>query len=180
MTGETSGGITSQDAIVDILGVLVTILMGWNIISLVDFKKKADEIDYIKQDFKNVISGFMQLIFDSSLMIGSMPKLLDNCFKALDEIHTCLNDNIREMAERKLMEQIKQVCDEMVKNNSELIYSGKRNAYLHILSHIDSEYTKDIEEFIQNAREDEQRYVQNVHGDSPKGASLEIISGKRD
>lgn len=178
LSGNGSSAITSQDAIVDILGILVTVLMGWNIISLVDFKKKADEIDYIKQDFKSVVGGFMQLNFDSFLTKGKKHELLDNCFNALNEIHTCLNDSIRQMAEDKLMGLIKQACDDMVANNNALIYPGKRNTYLHILSHIDSVYSKDIEEFIKKARLDEQEYAPNVQEDSSKGNSLEMASGK--
>lgn len=178
LSGNGSAGITSQDAIVDILGILVTVLMGWNIISLVDFKKKADEIDYIKQDFRSVVGGFMQLNFDSFLTKGRKHELLDNCFNALKEIHSCLNDSIRQMAEDKLMRLIKQACDDMVANNNALIYSGKRNTYLHILSHIDSDFTKDIEDFINEAKEDEQKYAQNVQESSSNSNSLEMASGK--
>ena len=153
--------------------------MGWNIISLVDFKKKADEIEYIKQDFKNVISGFMQLNFDSFMMKGNMPELLDNCFNALDEIHTCLNENIREMAEGKLMELIKQVCEDMTKSENELIFPDKRNIYLHILSHIDSKYAKDIELFLNRANVMGQEYTSDIQSGSVKGG-INIATGTKD
>lgn len=152
LSGPKIEGLTNQEAIVDILGVLTTILMGWNIVSLVDFKKKADEVDHITQDFKNVIGGFMQLNFNSFPMRGRNSELLDNCFQALEDFHTCLNDDIRQMVEVKLMDLIKRVCDNMINEENNIIFAGKKNHYLHILSHIDSKYTKDVEEFIEGAK----------------------------
>ena len=156
LSGGGSCEVSSQDAIVDILGILVTILMGWNIISLVDFKKKADEIDYIKHDFRNVISGFMQLNFDSFLTKEENHEILDNCFTALDEIHSCLNENIRQMAEGKLMDMIKHICDEMTQNEDHWLVPDKKNQYLHSLSHVDNKYTQDVIDFLNNANDSEQ------------------------
>lgn len=129
--------------------------MGWNIVSLVDFKRKVDEVDYITQDFKYVISGFMQLNFNSFLMKGQKDELLDNCFQALEEVHTCFNDSIRQMVECKLMDLIKEVCEDMTIKGEEIIFAGKRNVYLHILNHVDSKYVKDVEAFIRRAKETE-------------------------
>lgn len=158
LSGPRAEGITSQEAIVDILGVLTTVLMGWNIVSLVDFKKKVDEVDNITQDFKSVISGFMQLNFSSFLMKGENNELLDNCFQALEEIHICFNDCIRQEIEDKLMELIKQVCEDMTSKGNEIIFAGKRNIYLHILNHVDSKYAKDIEDVIKRAKETGQKF----------------------
>lgn len=174
LSESSPSGMSTQNAIVDILGVLVTVLMGWNIISLVDFKKKADEINYIKQDFKNVIGGFMQLNFDSFLMIGDKPTLLDNCFKALDEIHTCLNESVREMAVGKLMDLIKQVCDNMTNSGNELILPDKKNIYLYTLNHIDSKYVEDIKAFLNRATYTGQQYASDDQG----GAQGNIVSGE--
>ncbi len=171
LSGSSTPEITSMDAIVDIFGILVTILMGWNIISLVDFKKKADEIEYIKHDFQNVISGYMQLNFDSFMTKGMDQNLLDNCFTALNEIHSCLNDSIRQMAEDKLMNMIKRVCDEMKKNGKNWILPNKRNLYLHTLDHVDHKYCQDVRDFIKAASDDEQNYTANTDNNMKNIAS---------
>lgn len=171
LSGTGATVISSQDAIVDILGVLVTVLMGWNIISLVDFKKKADEIEYIKHDFQNVISGYMQLNFDSFMTKGMDQDLLDNCFTALNEIHSCLNDNIRQMAEDKLMDMIKRVCDEMKKNGNNWILPKKKNLYLHTLDHVDHKYCQDVREFINTASDNKQNYTANMDNNMKNYAS---------
>ena len=168
LSGVVGSNISFQEAVVEILGVLVTVLMGWNIISLVDFKKKADEIDNIKHDFKHVIGGFMQLNFDSFLMKGEKHELLDNCFTALEEVHSCQNESIRKMSEDKLMDLIKRVCDGMGKNNDKLIMEGKKKYYIHTLKHIDSKYVQEIEEFLNDAVETEQKYDSDVKDGAAK------------
>lgn len=172
LSGGGSSFITSQDAIVDILGILVTVLMGWNIISLVDFKKKADEIDYIKHDFENVISGFMQLNFDSFITKGEDSEVLDNCFSALDEIHSCLNESIRQMAEGKLMAMIKCVCYEMSQKGDYWIIPNKKNHYLHSLSHVDNKYTQDVIDFLNKTNNVEHKLNPNGDGDN-----MDVVSG---
>ena len=40
--------------IVAVLGVITTILLGWNIYTLIDFKNKMDEIEKTKRDFRKI------------------------------------------------------------------------------------------------------------------------------
>lgn len=148
--------LSNQEAIVDILGILVTILMGWNIISLVDFKKKVDTIDYISQDFKSVISAVMQLNFNNFMMKGNKDEQLDSCMTALEKVHYCVDDNIRRMAEGQILDLIMHLCEEMKNDNNKLVFEGKKNEYAHILANVDSKYTKDLEEFINSAEESRQ------------------------
>ena len=149
-------GLSNQEAIVDILGILVTILMGWNIISLVDFKKKVDTIDYISKDFKSVISAVMQLNFNNFMMKGNKDEQLDSCMTALEKVHDCVDDNIRKMAEGQILDLVKHLCEEMKNENNKLVFEGKKNEYVHILANVDSKYTKDLEEFIRSADESKQ------------------------
>ena len=44
--------LSHQEVFVDILSVLVTVLMGWNIISVVDFKNKMEKIDTLSKDLE--------------------------------------------------------------------------------------------------------------------------------
>lgn len=158
--------VSSQEAIVDILGILVTVLMGWNIISLVDFKKKADEIDDIKSDFKNVIGGFTQLNFDTFSTNIEKRELLDNFITTLDGLHSCLNDSIRRMAENILMDKIKTVCDDMKDIQDFVIIRDKRNFYMHVLNHVDHRHVEDVKSFLQRTRDSEQ----NLEGIIPNEA----------
>lgn len=62
LSGTGAAVISSQDAIVDILGVLVTVLMGWNIISLVDFKKKLMRLSISNMTSKMLLAVICSLI----------------------------------------------------------------------------------------------------------------------
>lgn len=166
-------GLSNSEAIVDILGILVTILMGWNIISLVDFKKKVDTIDYISQDFKSVISAVMQLNFNNFMMKGNKDEQLDSCMMALEKVHNCVDDNIRKMAEGQILDLIMHLCEEMNNENNKLVFEGKRNEYTHILSNVDSKFTKDLVDFIQSARESKQTLRS---GTKDGGDSLDVSS----
>ena len=168
LSSPQSEGLSNQEAIVDILGILVTILMGWNIISLVDFKKKVDTIDYISQDFKSVISAVMQLNFNNFMMKGNKDEQLDSCMTALEKVHGCVDDNIRKMAEGQILDLVKHLCEEMKNENNRLVFEGKKNEYAHILSNVDSKYTKDLEEFIKSADESKQ----TLRSDAEVGGEL--------
>lgn len=173
LSSPQSEGLSNQDAIVDILGILVTILMGWNIISLVDFKKKVDTIDYISQDFKSVISAVMQLNFNNFMMKGNKDEQLDSCMIALEKVHGCVDDNIRKMAEGQILDLVKHLCEEMKNENNRLVFEGKKNEYVHILANVDSKYTKDLEEFIKSADESKQTLRSDVE---VGGESLDFAS----
>lgn len=60
------------------------------------------------------------------------------------------------MAEGQILDLIMHLCEEMKNENNRLVFEGKQNEYVHILSNVDSKYTKDLEEFIRSAEESKQ------------------------
>lgn len=159
---------THQDVLVDILGVLVTVLMGWNIISVVDFKKRAEKVDSISEDIEHVISGIMRLNINSFMMIGEKHVLLDNCMISLKEIKECKNDQVNRMAIDEVMNLINLICQEMNSEGKLVIYKDKKPSYLHLLRHVDHEFADDIIKLIANAEYTEEQKKQRLNTYKPE------------
>lgn len=153
--------ISSLDAYVDILGVLVTVLMGWNIISVVDFKRRAEKMDNITEDFQHVILGILRLNIKSFMMIGKKHQLLDNCLSSLDEIKKCKDDDISKLAINEIMLLLYKLCDEIKKDKEAYVYNDKRDEYNYILDHIENAYSKRVKDIIE----------------ATKGCDIELSSG---
>ena len=47
-------GLDYLGVVVGILSLLITLLLGWNIYTLIDFKEKANELESIKKDFRQI------------------------------------------------------------------------------------------------------------------------------
>lgn len=146
---------THQDVIVDILGVLVTILMGWNIISLVDIKKKADEVDCIAGDFQHVVTGIMRLNMRGFIIRDDKDALIDSCFSSLEEILNCDNRDFCKSAVKEVMYLLHNINQKIEAGSNVLIYPDMRQKYLYLLDHayIQSEYKEEVRTMIQNAGE---------------------------
>lgn len=143
-------GLSDSEVIVDIFSILVTVLMGWNIISLVDFKRREEKIDHLTEDFQHVIQGILRLNIKSFMMIGDKYRLLDNCFASLNEIMECRDESIRRMATDEIMHLLHQLYNVMKGDRNAFIIKGKRGEYLYALNHIDSMYSDEIAEYIKN------------------------------
>lgn len=166
------GDFTHHDALVDILGVLVTVLMGWNIISIVDFKKKAESVDHISDDFSHVISGIMELNLSSFMLAGEKIVLLDNSFNTLEAIQKCQNDNIRKKAEDEILVLINKICDAMKLDKKCYIMSGQRDRYKYLLGHVDSVYTDSILKFINESQNSEAKGRTGLNHIEPNDGKL--------
>lgn len=147
----SSNNFYQQDVIVDILAVLVTVLMGWNIISVVDIKRNAEKINTISNDLEMVISGVIQLNFHSFEIRKDREAVIDSCFETLNYIHQCENVIVRQSAEKeiiKLLGELKKTyrIDEKVE-----IYPGKKDKYLFALSLLKDVFAEDIKGMISNA-----------------------------
>lgn len=151
------GDFTHHDALIDVLAVLVTVLMGWNIISVVDFKKKAESMELISDDFQTVISGIMQLNINNFMLIGDKDELFDNCVKTLDHIRNCKNDEIKEMAENEVMELLHRLCVAMNEKGEKCLYKDHKEYYKYTVSHVESKYQNEILNLINDALDSEKK-----------------------
>ena len=145
--------ISNLDGYVDVLGVLVTVLMGWNIISVVDFKRRAEKLEHITEDFQHVILGILRLNIKSFMMIGEKHRLLDNCLSSLDEIRQCKDEEISKLATNEIMLLLYKLIEEMDKDKDAFVYRGKKPEYEYVLKHIDNAYSEKIIERIHAAEE---------------------------
>lgn len=144
---------THQDVVVDILGVLVTILMGWNIISVVDIKKKAEDVGRLSNDFGHVVTGIMRLNMRGFMMRDDKDALIDSCFTSLQEILYCDSKEISKSAVEEIMYLLHQIYLSY-NGNTVYIYPNKKQKYLFVLGHdhLQSEYKDEIKSMIETAK----------------------------
>ncbi len=140
-----------QDVVVDIFSVLVTVLMGWNIISVVDIKKKAESIDHITADLEKVISGIIQMAIHSFVVREDKEAVINSCFVSLEKILECSNELVRGSATREIMKVLYQVKKSYKTGEKVYIYKGCKEKYKSILWQLDDEYKSDIIKMIENA-----------------------------
>lgn len=139
-----------QDVLVDIFSVLVTVLMGWNIISLVDIKKDAARINSVSKDMESVVRSILQLSIHSFTMRKDKEAVIDSCISSLSILQSCKDNQIRDSIQKEVMEVLHYIYSECGKNNEVKIYDHKQ-FYHHILKHTDSPYTEEIIEMISKA-----------------------------
>ncbi len=168
--------ISNLDVIVDVLGVLVTVLMGWNIISVVDFKRRAEKLEHITGDFQHVILGILRLNIKSFMMIGEKHRLLDNCVSSLDEIRQCKDEGISKLATNEIMLLLYKLIEAMDKDKDAFVCKGKKPEYEHVLKHIDNAYSGKIIEKINDADEKDVELTSelNLYKPSEPGQGIHV------
>lgn len=146
-------GYTHQDVVVDIFGVLVTVLMGWNIISVVDIKRKAEKIDCISEDLENVISGIIQLSIHSFTLRPDKDAIIDSCFITLGKVLECDNESVRKAATKEILDVLHNVKQSYKEGENVYIYKDRKLVYQYVLSKVDGVYKNEIEDWISFAQE---------------------------
>lgn len=144
---------THQDVVVDIFGVLVTVLMGWNIISVVDIKRKAEKIDRISEDLERVISGIIQLSIHSFTLRSDKDAIIDSCFISLEKVQNCDIENVKNAATKEIMDVLHNVIHSYKDGEDRLIFKNRRCTYEYVLSKLENPYMKEVGEWIAKARE---------------------------
>jgi hypothetical protein len=142
---------THQDVVVDILGVLVTVLIGWNILSVVDIKKKAEKIDTISDDLESVISGIIQLSIHSFTIRPEKEAVINSCFMSLEKILECENEKVKATAINEIMEVLYQVKRSYKNGQNASIYADMKSKYEFILSKVDNVYRDEISDMINSS-----------------------------
>ena len=145
-----TNNIYQQDVIVDIFAVLVTVLMGWNIISVVDIKKEAGKIGRISKDLEIVISGILRLSIHSFTLREEKEAVIDNCLSSLESICLCEDKTIMSSALSEIMDVLYHVINSYKEDENITIYDRKEK-YKFILRHTDHLYTDQILESIEKA-----------------------------
>lgn len=168
LPGDLSISVTQQEVIVDIFSVLVTILMGWNIISVVDIKRNAEKVNSISSDLDIVISSMIDLNFSSFDLRKDKENVIHSCFNMLDAIQKCENKPFKKTAEKKVIEILKEnMCSNMMGPRT-VINKDERSHYLYILNQIDGMFIDDVRDMISNAIEkgskEERDYQQSNTG----------------
>ncbi len=143
--------IGQNEVIVDILSILVTVLMGWNILSVVDIRRKADKVDHVSKDLEQAIKGMMQLNVKSFYMVGDYEVLLDNCFTSLEHMLQCKGE-VKQTAVTELLKLMNTICT-TVKDGKKKIKRGKRLDYQIILYSVKNIDTSNILKYINDAQE---------------------------
>ena len=139
-----------QDVIVDILAILVTVLMGWNIISLIDIKKEASRISVVSNDVEIVVKGILELSIHSFLLRKEKEAVIDNCFTSLNLLQTCEDGDMKITVQKEVMEVLHYIYSKFYCTEKAKMYN-KKQEYKYILQHIDSPYTDEIRKMIDEA-----------------------------
>ena len=144
-----------QDVIVDIFAVLVTVLMGWNIISVVDIKRNAEKVNSISRDLEMVMSGMMQLNFHSFDIRKDREAVIDSCFETLRNVHMCENEIIRHSAETEIIKLLEELRATYGERDRVKIYTDRKDKYIFVLEQINDVYIRNITRMINGAEETE-------------------------
>ena len=137
--------IMHPDSIITILTFLITLLIGWqilNIVQLKEFIRKTahEEIDSITKDYKYVLYGLTILNNKNAILVGQQASIIDNSFDALSKIIRCKNTNLNDFAIEYVLDYILSV----LKYGNNVIYEGKRGKYIYLLKKIDHIKTGDV------------------------------------
>lgn len=153
LPGSNTQPISQQEVIVDIFSVLVTVLMGWNIISVVDFKRNAEKLNTISNDLDLVISSMIDLNFSSFDLRKDKENVINSCFNMLEEIQNCESEPFKKSTEKKVVHILRENMRPITGDQKILINKGERKHYLFILEQIDGVYVDDVRDMISTAIE---------------------------
>lgn len=153
LPGDYSKPVTQQEVIVDIFSVLVTILMGWNIISVVDIKRNAEKVNAVSKDLEVVISSMIELDFHSFNLREDKRAVIHHCFNMLSDVQDCENQPIRKTAEEEIIKLLELIKASYETGENVIIYKGEREQYLDILKQIKGVWTGDVKYMIYSADE---------------------------
>ena len=153
LPGNSSKAVTQQEVIVDIFSVLVTVLMGWNIISVVDFKRNAEKLNTLSNDLDLVISSMIDLNFSSFDLRKDKENVINSCFNMLEEIQNCESEPFKKSTEKKVVHILRENMRPITGDQKILINKDERKHYLFILEQIDGVYVDDVRDMISTAIE---------------------------
>ena len=170
-----SGNIScsNQDVVVDILSVLVTVLMGWNIISVVDVKREASRINSVSKDMESVVRSILQLSIHSFTMRSDKEAVIDSCFNSLNILKSCEDNQIKCSLQNEIMEVLHYIHTQFSESNSIRVY-GLKDHYKYILKHTDSPYTEEIGDMIDQAETTSRQEVINFASDSTQNNDFSL------
>lgn len=144
--------------IVGVLSLLVTVLMTWNIYTVIDIRKvKKEAFAYINKELSekgrdwvvSVLCYADTLNVDDYLMKKKPEFAIDFLFRAIEN---CAGKPYSESAINSAITKLYIVCCEYNKDNTR-IFKSKRNKYLSLLSKIEGTYVPFITTAISNASE---------------------------
>lgn len=148
---------------VDVLAILVTVLIGWNILNYMQFKdsmKKIaqEEVKSVTEDYKAILNGLTMLNGKNAMLAGNFAYLIDNSFDALQKISDCKNEELSRFAIDYVMDFIYEIS----RTEDANIFKDKRNEYVYILEKINHKYRTGIMKFLENAEEEERKDVDKI------------------
>lgn len=148
-------GIDYNGMLIGILSILVTLLIGWQILNYFQIEKKFEclvneKIEKFGEDCKYVLNGIVRINIYNNAMSGSCAFLLDNCFSGLREIKKCKKDILKGFALDNVMELINEIIEHY--DHIE-IYKSTRAEYLFEIKDVESRYTNHIKEKLEKAKE---------------------------
>lgn len=130
-------GLDYLGIIVGLLALLTTFVVGWQILNVIQFERRAKELmeketEKVLNDFMIVMSGILQVNTDNSQLVGGCAYLVDNVFKGLEKVNGCRSP-MKEIVTNRFLSLILQFLTDF--GGEELqIYEKEMKGYLEILS----------------------------------------------
>lgn len=156
---------TSIGDALTILSLLVTVLVGWNILNYMQFKDSMtkiarEEVKSVTEDYKAVLNGLTMLNGKNAILTGDFAYLIDNSFDALRKIIKCKDEELSGFAIDYVMDFIHEVSLE----GEAKILKGKRKEYIYILGDINHKHKDSIIRFLEEAEETEPGEIDRTIG----------------
>lgn len=149
--------VDNASAIVSFFGVLVTLLVGLNIIQYMFAENRVREIAdnmavSIRKDFNSVLSGFTKslygcIIFNGSDLTVSFYSVMD----ALEKVSACNDEGLRLTIQSYIVELAYNVISLRSEDSPCLLCPGKRDLYLNLLAPISCQYITEVRDYVARA-----------------------------
>lgn len=157
---ETSIGDT-----LTVISLLVTVLVGWNILNYMQFKDSMtkiarEEVKSVTEDYKAVLNGLTMLNGKNAILTGNFAYLIDNSFDALRKIVMCKDEELSGFAIDYVMDFI----HELSQAKKAKILKGKREEYIYILGNISHKHKASIMRVLEEAEETEPGEIDRTIG----------------
>lgn len=159
------------DIQVDVLAILVTVLIGWNILNYMQFKdsmKKIaqEEVKSVTEDYKAILNGLTMLNGKNAILAGNCSFLIDNGFTSLEKVLCCENKALNSFAIEYIMDFIYNVFNNFSEKDKVEIYKDKKFEYKFLIDKIEYKKKYKIVHFIDISKEVEKNNQPIYFGDA--------------
>ena len=169
-------GLQDSNLVISFLGVLVTLLVGWNIIQFIFaentmHKIARDASDIVASETAKTIADDINHIFEGKLLIqktfgfkspGNEMKNVDFIFQALGEYSKCHYRSAAQSSVDAALQTLQKRLLSMKDKNVVRVLEGKKSLYIAVLKDLTSPYLQACNELLYSAVEKSEEYDKQI------------------